>query len=162
MLASGVLLGLIAGTLVRRTWAPLQSLKVRWLPWLILGLIGRIVAPFADSLAMPFYLFALGSTAVVAAMNPRLIGAVVVALGSVLNFAVVFANWGMPVDPAALDAAGARMPGDPLHVALTSTSALATLADVLPVAIVHGVYSVGDVLIASGAFLIPFVVLTRR
>lgn len=162
MLASGLLLGLIAGAVVRRTWSPLLSLKVRWLPWLIIGLIARTVAPFAGSLAMPFYLFALGSTSVVAAMNRRLIGAVVVAGGSVLNFAVVFANWGMPVDPAALEAAGARMPGDPLHVALTSTSALAPLSDVIPVAIVHGVYSVGDVLIASGAFLIPFLVLTRR
>jgi hypothetical protein len=85
-----------------------------------------------------------------------------VALGGVLNLAVVLLNHGMPVDPGALAAASASMPTDALHVTVTGATVLVSLADVIPVSLAHAVYSVGDVCIALGGFLVPFVLLIRR
>jgi hypothetical protein len=68
----------------------------------------------------------------------------------------------MPVDPAAVAAAGARMPADRLHVELTERTALPLLADIIPLPLVRGVYSVGDVLLSAGGSWLPFVWMRRR
>jgi hypothetical protein len=162
MLASGALLGVVAGLAIGRTWRPLAAVQIRWFPFLIAGLLARGVAPFIPSVAFPLYVFALAGTAVGAAANLRLVGAVSVAIGGALNLAVVLLNHGMPVDAGAVAAAAASMPTDPLHVALTNATLLGALADVIPVSIAHAVYSVGDVCIGVGGFLVPFVLLIRR
>jgi Family of unknown function (DUF5317) len=162
MLASGVLLGVIAGYAFGRSWRPLMAVRIRWLPLLIAGLAVRALAPFVPAIAFPLYALALTSTAVSAAANVRLTGAALVALGGALNLAVVLANLGMPVDPAAVVSAGASMPSDPLHVVLTDATALRAFADVIPVSLAHAVYSAGDFCIALGGFLVPFVLLLRR
>jgi hypothetical protein len=162
MLASGALLGLIAGLAIGRSWRPLAAVQIRWFPLLIAGLLARGIAPFVPAIAFPLYVFALAGTAVGAAANIRLAGAVLVALGGVLNLAVVLLNHGMPVDPGALAAASASMPTDALHVTVTGATVLVSLADVIPVSLAHAVYSVGDVCIALGGFLVPFVLLIRR
>ena len=105
---------------------------------------------------------ALAGTAVAAAANYKLIGALFVAFGGSLNLAVVLLNRGMPVDVAALAVAGVQMPRDALHVVLDASMRLAPLADVIPVPLVRSVYSVGDVLIAVGGFLVPFAILARK
>ena len=162
MLASGVILGVVAGLAVGRSWRPLGAVQIRWLPLLIAGLVARAVAPLLPAIAFPIYVFALAGTAVGAAANIRLTGAALVALGGALNLAVVLANHGMPVDAGALAAAAATMPADALHVAAGDATLLKALADVIPVPIAHAVYSVGDVCIAAGGFLVPFVLLIRR
>jgi hypothetical protein len=162
MLASGAILGVIAGFAVGRSWRPLLAVHFRWLPLLIAGLLIRAAAPFFPAIAFPLYVLALAATAVGAAANVRLIGAGLVAFGGALNLAVVLANHGMPVDPGAVATAGAFMPSDALHVLLTDTTVLSTLADIIPVPLVHAVYSVGDFCIALGGFLVPFVLLIRR
>lgn len=162
MLASGVLLGLIAGLAARRSWRPLVTVQIRWFPLLIAGLLARAVASFVPAIGFPLYLFALASTAASAAANVRLTGAVLVAIGGALNLAVVAVNHGMPVDPAAVASAGAAMPTDALHVALSGATQLAALGDIIPVALAHAVYSAGDFCIALGGFFVPFLLLVRR
>lgn len=162
MLASGAILGVVAGLILGRDWRRLAAAHLRWIPLLLIGLIVRGVAPFLPSLAFALYIFALASTTAVAAANVRLAGAVLVAIGGALNLAVVLLNGGMPVDPAALAAVGAAMPVDALHVTLGDATRLSVLADVIALPVLRSVYSVGDFCIAVGGFLVPFVLLLRR
>jgi len=162
MLASGVILGVIAGLAVGRSWRPLAAARIRWLPLLLAGLVARAVAPFIPVIAFPLYVFALAGTGVGAAANLRLTGAALVAFGGALNLAVVLLNHGMPVDAGAVAAAAGSMPTDALHVTLTDATVVKPLADVIAVPIAHAVYSVGDICIALGGFLVPFVLLIRR
>jgi hypothetical protein len=162
MLASGVILGLVLGLAVGRTWRPLAAVQIRWLPLVIAGLVARAIAAFATPLAFPLYVFALAGTAAGAAANIRLSGAVLIAIGGALNLTVVVLNQGMPIDPGALAVASASMPTDALHVGVTNSTVLVGLADVIPVPFARAVYSVGDFFIAAGGFLVPFVLLIRR
>jgi hypothetical protein len=162
MLASGVILGVIAGLAFGRSWRPLATARIRWLPLLLGALLARAVAPFVPVAAFSLYVFALAGTAVGAAVNLRLTGAALVALGGALNLAVVLLNHGMPVDAGAVASAAGSMPTDALHVPLTDSTALKPLADVIAVPIARAAYSVGDVCIALGGFLVPFVLLIRR
>ncbi|HEV2249101.1 MAG TPA: DUF5317 family protein [Candidatus Limnocylindria bacterium] len=162
MLASGVVLGLVAGLAIGRSWRPLAAVQVRWLPLLIAGLVARAAASVVPPIAFPLYLFALAGTAASAAVNRRLAGALLVALGGALNLLVVLLNHGMPVDAGAVVAAAASMPADALHVPLTGATVFPALADVIPVPIARSVYSLGDFCIALGGFLVPFVLLIRR
>jgi len=68
----------------------------------------------------------------------------------------------MPVGPGALAIAGVQMPHDALHVVLDASTRLGVLADVIPMAVVRSAYSVGDVFIAIGGFVVPFALLARR
>jgi len=85
-------------------------------------------------------------------------GMLVVALGLLLNFAVVGSNGGMPVMPAAAMVAGLhgqlRIPvGDFVHVLGTTATRLPWLADALPMPwapLVRIVPSAGDVLLYAG------------
>jgi hypothetical protein len=162
MLASGVVLGVLAGLAVGRSWRPLAAVHVRWFPVLVAALAARAVAPLITPLAYPLYVAALAGTAASAAANVRLRGAFLVAFGGALNLLVVLLNHGMPVDAGAVATAGATMPNDALHVPLTDSTLVAFLADIVAVPIAHSVYSVGDFCIAVGGFLVPFVLLIRR
>ena len=162
MLASSVVLGLVLGLAIGRTWRPLAAVQIKWLPLVLAGLVARAVAAFATPIALPLYVFALFGTAAGAAANLRLAGAALIAVGGALNLLVVLLNQGMPVDQAALAVASASMPTDALHVSVTGATVLVGLADVIPVAVAHAVYSVGDFFIAAGGFLVPFVLLIRR
>jgi hypothetical protein len=162
MLASGAILGVVAGLAIGRSWRPLAAVQIRWFPLLVAGLLARAGAPLVLTVAFPLYVFALAATAVSAAANVRLTGAALVAFGGALNLAVVLLNHGMPVDAGAVAAAAASMPTDALHVLVTATTLLRPLSDVIPVPVVHAVYSIGDVCIALGGFLVPFVLLIRR
>lgn len=162
MLVSGLVLGIAAGLAVRRSWRPFFQARIRWLPLLFGSLLIRGVASFLGEAGYPLYLAALAGTAVAAAANYRLVGAMFVAFGGCLNLAVVALNRGMPVDPGALAIVGGEMPRDALHVVLDASTRLAFLADTIPVGVVRSVYSVGDIFIAIGGFLVPFAILLRR
>lgn len=162
MLVSGVALGVLAGLVFRRSWRPLSRLSVRLLPLLILAIGLRAVAPALPAFGLAVYVAAMTGTVVVALANWRLPGAALIALGGLLNLAVVLANAGMPVEPSALVAARADMPIDRLHVIAADFTVARPLADAIPVALFRSVYSIGDFGIAIGGFLIPFVALVRR
>jgi hypothetical protein len=162
MLLSGVLAGLALGAAIGRDWRRLGALHILWLPVLAVALAARALAPFVPAAGMPLYLLAIGLTGIVAAVNWRLPGAALIAVGSLLNLLVVAANGGMPVDTSSLEAAGGRSPQDSLHVPLAAATILGALADVIVIAPLRAAYSIGDVAIAVGGFLLPFVTLTRR
>ena len=162
MLASAVALGLAAGLVIRRDWRPLLHAQIRWLPLLIASLVTRVVASLIGDAGYAIYVGALTATTVAAAVNYRLPGAMLIAFGGALNLIVVLLNGGMPVDPIAVSGVGTQMPRDALHVALHANTRLPALADVIPVAIARSVYSIGDILIAAGGFLVPFSISIRR
>ncbi len=161
MLLSGVIAGLTLGIAIGRDWRRLERLQIRWLPILGLALVARAVAPLFP-LAFVLDLVGIALTTVFAAMNWRLPGAPLVALGSMLNLIVIVSNGAMPVDVELLRAAGGRLRDDALHEPLSDQSALPILADIIVVPFVRAAYSIGDVFIAVGGFLLPFVTLTRR
>ena len=91
--------------------------------------------------------------------NRRIPGLLVIALGGGLNFAAIATNGGvMPADPAAIEAAGiSQRAGDFANSAPASDAPLGFLGDIfhtpawLPI---HNVFSVGDIEIVVGAFLL--------
>jgi len=161
MLLSGVIAGLAFGIAIGRDWRRLDRLQIKWLPVLVLALVARAVAPFFP-IGIALYLLGIAFTAAFAVANWRLPGAPLIALGSLLNLIVSSANGAMPVDVELLRAAGGRPPDDELHEAINDTSILPLLADIIIVPFVRAAYSIGDVFIAIGGFLLPFVTLTRR
>jgi hypothetical protein len=91
------------------------------------------------------------------AANRRLPGAPLAALGIGLNAIAVSLSGGvMPVSPGAVAAAGVPPPADALHVL---TPDAPPIADVIPIPML-GVYSVGDMLLALGVFIL--IVTTMR
>jgi hypothetical protein len=161
MLLSGLIVGLGLGIAVGKDWRRLERLEIKWLPILVLALVGRAAAPFA-SFGLALYVAGIALTAAFAAANWRLPGAPLIALGSLLNLVVIVVNGAMPVDVELLQAAGGRPPDDALHEAIGDQSVLPVLADIIIVPFIRAAYSIGDVLIAIGGFLLPFVTLTRR
>lgn len=161
MLASGVVLGLLAGIGLGGDWRRLTRVQLRagllLIPAALIRVTGLVVA-----LPLACYEAALLLFAVVAALNYRLQGAVVIAAGILLNLAVVAINGGMPVSPEAAAVAGLQVPSDGLHIPLTKSTLLPALADVIPVALFRNVYSVGDVLLAIGGFWLPFALLRGK
>jgi len=162
MLASAAAVGVALGLAIRRSWRPLLQAQVRWLPLLIGSLLLRSIASFVGDAGFAMYVAALAGTSVAAIVNYKLTGALLVALGGGLNLMVVLLNRGMPVDGLALAAVGAHMPSDALHVPLESSTQFPALADVVPVAVVRSVYSIGDVFIAIGGFFVPLLIFLRR
>lgn len=162
MLASGFALGILAGVAWRRSLKPLTALSIRFLPLLIVSLAARALASVPSPIGFDLYVSAFLGTLMVAVANLRLPGAALIATGGALNLAVVLANSGMPVDPGALLAAHASMPTDALHVVVTSQTVGRPIADVIAVSVFRSVYSLGDIFIAFGGFIIPFAAYVRR
>ena len=161
MLLSGVVAGLALGIAIGRDWRRLDRLQVKWLPVLALALVARAIAPLVP-FALGLDLLGIALTAAFAGANWRLPGAPLVALGSLLNLIVILVNGAMPVDIEMLGAAGGRMRDDAIHEPLSETSVLPLLADIIILPFVRAAYSIGDVFIAIGGFLVPFVTLARR
>ena len=155
MLVSGVVAGIAAGIAFGGDWRRLSTFTLHLWPLLVVGaslrLFGGIVAtsPFA------VYFIGLLCVAVVAARNWRLPGAALISVGTFSNVLVVLLNNGMPYDVELATEISAPLPNTGLHVALGPETLFPFLADIIPVG-VAGLYSVGDVLIAFGGFLIPF------
>ena len=161
MLLSGVVAGLAFGIAIGRDWRRLERLQIMWLPILVIAQVARAIAPLAP-FALGLDVLGIALTAAFAAANWRLPGAPLVALGSLLNLIVILVNGAMPVDVELLGAAGGRLRDDAIHEPMTDGSVLPILADIIIVPFVRAAYSIGDVFIAIGGFLLPFVTLTRR
>jgi hypothetical protein len=95
-----------------------------------------------------------------AAMNWRLPGMTLLAVGALMNFVVIAANGGMPVSLDALDRAGLGNPFEDgavtkgAHHALDDESRLTFLADVIPIRVASNVVSAGDIVIWAGLLLL--------
>jgi MFS family permease len=157
MLLSGVIAGLVAGVAFGGDWRRLATLTLRWWPVLVIATGLRLWTFFVPRADFALYVLGLIGVGVVAAINWRIAGATLIALGTFANVIVVLLNTGMPYDADTVAAVGASPPSDALHVLLTEVTRFPFLADIIPFGIGHAVYSAGDLLIAFGGFLIPFI-----
>lgn len=164
-LALPVLLALVVGLALGGSLSSLARLRLRaaWLFYAAIAL--QVVAfPFAflpwtteQSVATTLWVASYALLIGGAVVNARIVGVPVVALGMGLNLLAIVANGGtMPVLPEAMLAAG----GD--HATLNNSTAAAdphlsllvdrwAAPDLIPLA---NVFSIGDVVIAVGAFVI--------
>ena len=99
--------------------------------------------------------------------NRHIPGLLVIALGGALNFAAIATNGGvMPADPDAIEAAGIpQHAGDFINSAPTSDATLGFLGDIFHTPAwmpIHNVFSVGDIEIVLGAFLLLHFVCRSR
>ena len=122
----------------------------------MIGASLRIIGYVVPTSPLPVYFVGLLCVAVVAARNWRLPGAALISVGTFTNVVVVWLNGGMPVDMAVAATIEALPPPNGFHIPLVPDTIFPFLADIIPVGIAHGMYSVGDFLIAFGGFLIPF------
>src|SRR5690348_6043250 len=100
MLVSGVAAGIAAGIAFGGDWRRLSSLTLRYWPLLALAASLRFVGAVVPTSPLAVYLVALVCVALVASLNWRLPGALIVAVGTFMNVLVVALNGGMPFDPA--------------------------------------------------------------
>lgn len=153
MLASAVAAGLLVGLAARGSFRRLVEVPLRWWPLFLtaVALRGAAIVPLGADVQHALYLISLWSLLVVAVRNFLLPGAWLIAGGVGANAIVITITGGaMPVSLAATAAAGTRPPADPLHVVGDPTS---PLGDIIPVPLL-GVYSIGDILLAIGVFVL--------
>ena len=156
MLVSGVIAGIAAGIAFGGDWRRLSTFTLNLWPLLVVGAGLRLFGYLVPTSPLAVYFIGLLCVAVVAARNWRLPGAALISVGTFSNVLVVLLNGGMPIDMTVARAIDALPPPNGLHIELGPNTIFPFLADIVPVGIVHGMYSVGDVLIAFGGFLIPF------
>jgi len=156
MLVSGVVAGIAAGIAFGGDWRRLSTFTLHLWPLLVVGAALRLFGYVVPTSPLAVYFIGLVCIAVVAARNWRLPGAALISVGTFSNVVVVLLNSGMPYDVAVATAINGLPPENGLHIALGPGTIFPFLADIIPVGIVSGMYSVGDVLIAFGGFLIPF------
>ena len=162
MLASTIVLGIAAGLVSGGRWERLAELRFKWWPVLAIALGIRLAALFLGEVGLVPYLLAFAALIAAALADRGLPGMAFVIAGASLNFAVVLANGGMPIDPATAAGAGTYIPQDGLHIPLGGGTRLPFLADVIPVPWIQRVYSPGDLLIATGGFVLPFAASRRK
>ena len=162
MLVSGIIAGFIVGLASGGDLRRLQQFDLRWWPLLIAGLVARASALFFRAIALETSVLGIALIVAVAIVNRGLPGAVLIALGSLLNLLVILVNGGMPVDAAAISATPNDPPIDGFHVLLDSSTRLVYLADVIGVPVVNSVYSVGDLAVAIGGFWTTFRLVRRQ
>jgi uncharacterized protein DUF5317 len=164
-LALPVVLAVVVGLALGGRLARLAEIRLR-APLLFFAAIGLQVIAFPvgalpwrtdDAVASVLWLSSYGLLLVAAVLNRRLTGVPVVALGMSLNLAAILTNRGtMPVSFRAMHDAG-RVAVTQANSTAMSTPNLAWLVDRwaaphwIPLA---NVFSVGDVVIAIGAFVI--------
>jgi hypothetical protein len=159
--AAAVVLGLALGGRL----SAIAEVKIRAIWLFYLAIVIQIVAfpsgvlpwSIGDGTARVLWLLSYGCLGAAAVANRRLRGAPVAALGMVLNLVAIVANSGhMPALPQALRAAGMQSRLHNNSIAMTEPN-LAWLVDrwAVPNWIPLGnVYSVGDVVLAIGAFVL--------
>jgi MFS family permease len=162
MLASGVVLGIAAAIAFGGDWRRLGNLNLGWWPLLVVASALRLFTFFQPHADLTIYVLGIAGIGLVAALNWRIPGAAVIAAGTFSNLLVIVLNQGMPYELAAVETAGSRIPVEPFYVVMAPDTRLPFLADVIPVTLVRGVFSIGDLLLAFGGFLIPFVLLQPK
>ncbi len=130
---------------------------------LIVSLIPDLLGPLGEPLHMASYLL-LGAFAWA---NRRIVGLPIIALGGALNFLCITVNGGvMPSDPDAMASIGRTVEkGEFDNSAALAHPKLAFLGDIIATPAswpVHNIYSVGDLLILGGAFVLVHVACGSR
>ena len=172
ILGLAYLLCLLSVPLARGRLSALAELQLRR-PWLVLAAIGLqigIISVFpggVGALGEPLHMLSYLLLGAFAWSNRRIPGVAIIALGGLSNFVAITANGGvMPADPDALAAAGKTVEaGEFINSAAVQDPKLGFLGDIIatPSALpLSNVYSVGDLLILFGAFVLLHVVCGSR
>jgi hypothetical protein len=164
-------LTILAGYVLGGRLTNLGTLRIRWAPLAIVGLVMQVINPPGDwPLAMLIGSFLLLSTFVIA--NIRVAGFALILIGVSLNFLVIGVNAGMPVSQQALVASGQ---GDTVgeltdgadsyvkHHLASDDDRLLFLGDVIALrAPIAQAISVGDVLTYGGVAIVIVAAMRRR
>ncbi len=155
-----VLAGLLGGRLLGGRLANLGSLRIRWAPAAVVGLVVQLLlfsepgAALAGPAAPAVYVASSALVFLVVLRNLAVPGLPLVALGAASNLAAIVANGGyMPADPGAVAALGGRDGAGYSNSIVLADPALRPLTDIfalpawLPLA---NVFSIGDVAIGLG------------
>src|SRR2546430_6146049 len=89
MLVSGAILGFIAGFALRRDWRPLRELQLRAFPVLLAAILMRGVALAVPRVGLPLEVLGIAAIGLVALINRRTTGMVLIAVGCALNVLVI-------------------------------------------------------------------------
>jgi hypothetical protein len=167
LIAGAIILGILLGLASGGSLRALAALRFLWWPLAFVGLALQIVpVPSMDGqadhwLAVGLLISSYVVLLVFVALNRRLPGFSLIALGFGLNVLVISVNGGMPVSDRALRQAYGPAYGDTLeelqgaggakHHLQRPDDVLLPLADVIPVgAPVRQVFSVGDLVALAG------------
>lgn len=182
MLRLILLAGVVAAALVRGgSLANLAGLRLRWVPLVALGFVIQIVIfsslraflPVDDMGIRLLYLLSMALLTVWVALNRRIPGMALMAVGLLCNFLAIAANGGyMPVSPASArlagtialyhDDGGLRFNNS---VASDENVRLWLLTDIIPVprpVPFANVWSIGDVLLTVGAGVLCYRTVSGR
>ena len=149
------------GYLLRGRLSNLGTIRIRWAPAALLGL-GMQLAPWPGTvLPLAMLLVSFAVLAAFAAVNIRLGGFPLIAIGILCNFLVIGVNHGMPVTRHALVASDqsntlrllVRGGGAKHHLA-DGHDNLLFLGDVIPLGPIRQAVSVGDVFTYGGVMLL--------
>jgi hypothetical protein len=179
LVAGAVVVGVLVGLALGGSLRNLAHATFRWWPVAIGGLVLQVVpVPEMDGdvdrwLAVGLLVLSYVALLAFVAVNMRLPGMAVLAVGFLLNAIVISLNGGMPVTESALRAAaGARggaavrhleREGGQKHHLAGQDDVLTPLADVVPIGPPFGqVVSVGDLLAVVGAAWLVAGVTKRR
>jgi hypothetical protein len=165
-LGIAVALGLVAGVAAGARPTGAAGARTRWWPVAVAGMSLQAVTVVADlrgALGLAAVLASFVALAAFAVANLAITGMRLVLLGLTLNLTSMVVNGGMPVRGEALVRAGLVEPADVGRVDLGPKRHLETeddpapgLGDVLPVAPLRQVLSVGDVALAAGLAVVTF------
>ncbi len=156
----------------------LADLKIRWRGFILIGFLIQVLI-YSDfwqgrddlrAWTQPGYIFSLCLLTVALAVNYRIPGMPLIALGFLLNFVTILANGGyMPASPDAYAVAGFRnlAPGQVYNnsIGMGPATPLFFLGDVFAVPKhipFHNVFSIGDSIIAIGAAYLLQIVMVRK
>jgi Family of unknown function (DUF5317) len=156
---AGVAVGLARSGTLGRLREP--DLKAGWLALGCLAVQATVVVlPLPGAGGVVLLVAALVTLLGIARANGRLPGVPLLALGLLLNLAVVLANLGMPVRPATLERAGIQLEQpapqrpDAKHVLDRGRARLGPLGDRLAVRPLRTVTAYGTVIELAGLFLL--------
>jgi hypothetical protein len=163
LLLVAVLVGLGAGLLGGGSIARLQHVRLRGEAGFLLLLVLQTVWPMAAdrlqasaTMALGVWLLAMTGLVLLALLNARAPGMVLVAIGVAFNLMVIGLNAGMPVSERALRIVARSDTvevNDLVHRPMDDETLLPWLTDVIPVPGprgLRGVVSVGDLLLVAG------------
>lgn len=166
-LGVALIVGLALRVMTGRSVEGIGEIRIRGDYLLAVALVSIGVTPALTEalhagrvLQLAIWFSAMALTFVLCLINWRIRGITALAAGVALNLVVIVANRGMPVLPAAIQAAGGptgRLASDISHVLSVSAPALPVVADAIPVPGIRGlrsVLSVGDVLMLAGAAIV--------
>lgn len=156
MLTGALLLGVIAGLLHPRAS---RYAGPRRTPVIVTAALLHLASvPLGGQAETGLLIASIAVGVIWLVLQVRHLPSVLLMIGVAMNLAVVIANGGMPVDPAALASVGREL-GDVTgsffgkHVVMDDATRLAWLGDRIPIPVQRNVVSAGDVVMAVAIVL---------